>query len=125
MSVFDIGDYRIQFLNNDWRVSWQEPNTTIRHHLDFNLEQLIRMYVEGHLADITKLLFMFDLKPEKLLDDPLGIQVLRFLPDTGLVPGKDLPESQVREWHHRQLVQAYNTMFATKFTYEMVRNRLP
>ena len=125
MSVFTIGDYTIQNLNRGWRVTWRPTNSSTNVSLDVDLEGVIRDHLASHLDNIVRILQIFDTAPEKILDDELGQRILIMLPKDDLIPGQDLPDNQIREWHHKHLLQAYNSLHCTKFTYEMVKNRLP
>lgn len=122
MTVYDIGEYRVQQLNQGWKVSWDTGS--IRNHLMLDIPALIAEYIEGHLSKLTRVLRLFDNGPDQLLDDDIGFQVIYAIPDSDTIPGKHIPEHEIREWHHRQLVAGYNRSFGTEFTYEMIRNRL-
>lgn len=123
MSVYDIGDYRVQQLNNGQKVSWQEGS--IRHHLDLNLEQMIRSHIESHLNTIVRLMNLLETGPVDLLNDPIGSQIIQFLPDQDFIPGMRFAnETERKLWDRQQLLNGYNRVNGTSFTWEMIRDRL-
>lgn len=125
MSVFDVGDYRIQQMNQGWKVSWQDLSTSIRHHLDLNIEWVIREHIETHLRTLTRLVYLMKTGPEQLLDDPVGCLIIINMPDSETIPGmKFTTQTEADEWYAKQLIQGYNNLNATSFTYEMIRDRL-
>lgn len=125
MSVYDIGDYRVQQLNTCWRISWQSLGGN-RHHLDMDLPSILYQHIEVHLEKICYLIsLMENNSPEVLLDNDLGFQIIVAMPESDTIPGEHLQPHEIKQWHREQLLKGYNRSNNTQFTYDMIRDRLP
>jgi hypothetical protein len=119
--MLSYGDYNIENFLNTQRVHFKHRG--IRFTVVVDVGQLLNDYISGHM---TKLKMLMDLvddpDPTKLLDDPEAQYIILFLPDPDCVPGHEISESKMREWHYHQIVSAYNTAHGTNFSVSQVRN---
>lgn len=122
MSVYDIGQFRVQQLNIGYKVSWEDKGQ--RHYIDIDLPWLIEHHIQSHLIKIAHLIELMDKSPDALLDDPIGFAIINSMPDSDLIPGRDLPSYLIEEFHRQQIVKGYNKHFNTQFTLSMVQEYL-
>jgi hypothetical protein len=92
--------------------------------LDINLELILDNYINTHINSNSYLFSLFDDDPEAMLNDPMGSYVIAKLPQTNLIPGSTIKDSELTQWYHQQLLLAYNHAYGTNFNYQQVRSLL-
>jgi hypothetical protein len=122
MGFFNIAgggvDYIISNQNQLYRLSWQTGS--IRYHLDLDLAKIIHSYIDEHLNNIVRLFRLLNgFEPDTILDDPMGCQIMTFIP----IQPMGLEEGHT-EWLAKAVIHAYNSRFFTQFTYDMVQGML-
>ena len=115
MSFFQMGKFVLSNHINSYRISWQQYN------LDVNVENIIQQYIDTHLSNIAHIIRLWNDDPTKLLDDPIGMQVLTLLPEQDTIPGFSMEEAELEIWHKQQLLKGYNNAYNTHFTWDMIK----
>ena len=115
MSFFQMGKFVLSNHINSYRISWQQ------HNLDVNVENIIQQYIDTHLSNIAHIIRLWNDDPTKLLDDPIGMQVLTLLPEQDTIPGFSMEEAELEIWHKQQLLKGYNNAYNTHFTWDMIK----
>lgn len=121
-----VGRYTIQTLQNTYRVAWQNADTS-RRYFDVDLEEILRMHIEGHFNELKRVCYLMD-RPnlEDFLNDAHAMRLLHAIPPEACIPGRKFrEESEARHWRNHQMTIAYNEVHKTHIDYEAdIRNTI-